>query len=101
MGALTVAVSETIKIEISIFAEIIKKFPIGMLANTIGDDIAQRYSFGSHKSQIQSAIFEGLQKLQKNEKDFFVNVFDNYTLKVTPTGDGCVLSLIENTVTIK
>lgn len=102
MRALTVSVSETIKTEILISAEILKKQSIGMLANTIGNNIAQGHSLGPYTSQIQSAIFEGLQRFQQGEKDFLVNVFENFTLKVTSDGgDGCILSLIENTVTIK
>lgn len=101
MGALTVAVTETIKTEILITEEIMKKYPIGFLANTIGNDIAKGNSLESYTSQIQSAIFEGLQNLQQNKETFLVNVFDKYTLKVTPDGSSCILSLIENTVTIK
>ena len=101
MGALSVSVKETVKTEILISAEIMKKQSIGMLADTIGENIAESHSISPYKSQIQSAIFEGLQRFQQNEKDFLVNVFKNFTLKVTANGDDCVLSLIENTVTIK
>jgi hypothetical protein len=101
MGALTVAVTETVKTEILVNAEVMKKYPFGMLANTIGENIAKINSLESHTYQIQSAIFEGLQKFQQNNTDFLVNVFDNFTLKVTPNGDGCVLALVENTVVLK
>ena len=102
MGALIVEVTETVKTEILIKGEIMKKFPIGMLANTIGEDISKRYSFESHTSQIQYAIFEGLQKFQQSKEEFLVNVFDRYTLKIAPSGGvDCILSLIENTVVIK
>ena len=101
MGALTVSVSETVKTEILVIAEVMKKYPFGMLANTIGDNIAKKNSLESHTSQIQSAIFEGLQKFKQNNTEFFVNIFDKYTLKVRPDGDGCILALVENTVTIK
>lgn len=101
MGALTVAVTEAVKTEVLVIAEVMKKYPIGMLANTIGDKIAKKDSLESHTYQIQSAIFEGLQKFQQNNTEFIVNVFDKFTLKVRPEADGCILSLIENTVVLK
>lgn len=101
MEALTVTVTETVKTEILVIAEVMKKYPFGMLANTIGENIAKINSLKSHTYQIQSAIFEGLQKFKQNNTEFFVNIFDKFTLKVRPEGDGCILSLIENTVVIE